>query len=141
MRMLLTGATAPRALSLASCGGAAEDLPAGTRAKEPSRATKPAKRPPRLHCPRAATNCESARGTVVYVEAVDPDGDGDAHFVLAGDDSITLPGITVIDVEKDLRPRHLPGVGDTVSAEGPVYRGSYGQRQIQAERLRVSGYH
>jgi hypothetical protein len=127
------------ALSLASCGSTAEDPPATTaRAKEPQQATKRAKRPPRLHCPRAAANCQSARGTVVYVEAVDPDGDGDAHFVLASDDSVTLPGITVIDVEKELRPRHLPGVGDTVSAEGPVYRGSYGQRQIQAERLRIS---
>ena len=78
---------------------------------------------------------------MIYVEAVDPDGDGDAHFVLASDESITLPGITVIDVEKELRPRHLPGVGDSVSAEGPVYRGSHGQRQIQAERLRVGDGH
>jgi hypothetical protein len=78
---------------------------------------------------------------VIYVEAVDPDGDGDAHFVLASEDSITLPGITVIDVEKELRPKRLPTPGDTVSAEGPVYRGSYGQRQIQAERLRVSRDH
>ena len=41
------------------------------------------KRVPAAHCPREATNCRAARGRVIYVEAVDPDGDGDAHFVLA----------------------------------------------------------
>jgi hypothetical protein len=71
------------------------------------------------------------------VEAKDPDGDGDAHFVLAGEDSISGPGISAIDVEKEMRPRHLPRVGDWVSAAGPVYRGGYGQRQIQAVRLRI----
>jgi hypothetical protein len=40
--------------------------------------------------------------------------------------------LSVIDVERSLRPHPLPKVGDRVSAAGPVYRGSYGQRQIQA---------
>ena len=62
---------------------------------------------------------------------MDPDGDGDAHYVLAGG-RITAPGISVIDVPKDLRPRRLPRLGDRVSAAGPVFTGSYGQRQIQA---------
>ncbi len=66
---------------------------------------------------------------------MDPDGDGDAHFVLAGGASITAPGISVIDVARDLRPRRLPGIGDLLSAAGPVYRGSYGQRQIQATAI------
>jgi hypothetical protein len=74
---------------------------------------------------------------VIYVEAVDPDGDGDAHFVLASEDDVTGPGLSVIDVEKELRPRRLPGIGDWVSAAGPVYRGSHGQRQIQAVELRI----
>src|SRR3954454_17447007 len=129
------------ALALASCGSTAEEQPASTRARATPAPRKEKPELPRLRCPRSATNCASARGTVLYVEAVDPDGDGDAHFVLASGESITLPGVTVIDVEKELRPRHLPSVGDTVSAEGPVYRGSHGQRQIQAERLRVSGGH
>jgi hypothetical protein len=73
------------------------------------------------------------------VEAVDPDGDGDAHFVLAGSHGITGPGISVIDVEKSMRPNPLPGVGDRVTAAGPVYRGSHGQLQIQATELHVAG--
>jgi hypothetical protein len=77
-------------------------------------------------------NCRSAEGTIVYVERVDPDGDGDAHFVLLSDQSVTGPGLSVIDVERSLRPHPLPKVGDRVSAAGPVYKGSYGQRQIQA---------
>jgi hypothetical protein len=89
-------------------------------------------------CPPGEANCEAATGTVIYVEAVDPDGDGDAHFVLDSDESITGPGISVIDVRRDLRPHPLPRPGHLVSAAGPVYRGSYGQRQIQADVLHVA---
>lgn len=95
-------------------------------------------RAPRLEpvlCESVATDCRSATGTIVYIEAVDPDGDGDAHFVLAGGQSITAPGISVIDVARYLRPRPLPRIGDLLSAAGPVYRGSYGQRQIQATEI------
>lgn len=88
-------------------------------------------------CPANATNCEAASGTIIYVERADPDGDGDAHFVLASSDGITAPGISVIDVRKDLRPEPLPGPGERISAAGPVYSGSYGQRQIQAEVVNV----
>jgi hypothetical protein len=83
-------------------------------------------------CEPAATNCETASGSVLYVERVDPDGDGDAHFVLASEESITAPGVSVIDVRTDLRPHPLPGPGDLVAAAGPVYPGSYGQHQIEA---------
>jgi hypothetical protein len=83
-------------------------------------------------CDPQAANCAAAAGSVIYVERVDPDGDGDAHFVLRSDRSITAAGISVIDVEVELRPHPLPGPGDLVAAAGPVYRGSYGQRQIQA---------
>jgi hypothetical protein len=38
----------------------------------------------------------------------------------------------VIDVRRDLRPRRLPRFGELVSAAGPVFDGSYGQRQIEA---------
>ena len=75
---------------------------------------------------------------MIYVEAVDPDGDGDAHFVLASRQSITGPGLTVIDVEKEMRPKRLPDDGDEVTAAGPVYRGSHGQKQIQALELRIA---
>lgn len=89
-------------------------------------------------CPPDAGNCRSASGRVLYVERVDPDGDGDAHFVLASRDSITAPGISVVDVKRSLRPSPLPGPGDRLSAAGPVYRGSYGQRQIEAIEVHVA---
>jgi hypothetical protein len=89
-------------------------------------------------CAPGAGNCRSASGRVIYVERVDPDGDGDAHFVLASRQSITAPGISVIDVKRSLRPSPLPGPGDRLSAAGPVYRGSYGQRQIEAVELNVA---
>jgi hypothetical protein len=89
-------------------------------------------------CPPHAGNCRSASGRVLYVERVDPDGDGDAHFVLASRQSITGPGISVIDVKRSLRPSPLPGRGDRMSAAGPVYSGSYGQRQIEAVELHVA---
>ena len=98
--------------------------------------------PPRVkraRCPGDATNCASATGRIVFVEAVDPDGDGDAHFVLLSSDNITAPGVSVIDVRRDLRPDPLPGVGDSISAAGPVFPGSYGQSQIQADELHVAG--
>jgi hypothetical protein len=96
---------------------------------------EPAPREPRdvrrAHCPGGVPGCRAVRGTVLYVERVDPDGDGDLHVVvLAG--SITAPGITAIDVRADLRPRRDPRAGDRVSAAGPVQRGSYGQSQIHA---------
>jgi hypothetical protein len=94
--------------------------------------------PEGVRCPAGAPNCATADGEVVYVEAVDPDGDGDAHFILLSDEGVTAPGISVIDVARDLRPQPLPEVGDRISAAGPVYRGSHGQRQIQATRLRVT---
>jgi hypothetical protein len=92
----------------------------------------------RATCVAGAGNCRSASGVVLYVERVDPDGDGDAHFILASRQSITAPGISVIDVKRSLRPSPLPVRGDRLSAAGPVYRGSYGQRQIEAVALNVS---
>ena len=106
------------------------------RAGEAPSSTAPRVEP--ATCPSAAGNCRRASGVVLYVERVDPDGDGDAHFVLASRQSITAPGISVIDVKRSLRPSPLPGRGDRLSAAGPVYRGSYGQRQIEATELNVA---
>jgi hypothetical protein len=115
---------------------AGRDLQRGDRAR---RARSSTSRPnERATCPPEAGNCRSASGRVLYVERVDPDGDGDAHFVLASRQSITGPGISVIDVKRSLRPSPLPGRGDRLSAAGPVYRGSYGQRQIEAIELNVA---
>lgn len=91
----------------------------------------------RSHCPPDVAGCAVTEGRIAYVEAVDPDGDGDAHFVVVDGQSITLPGLTAIDVEKSLRPHPLPGIGDLVSAAGPVQTGSYGQEQIHALEFHV----
>jgi hypothetical protein len=76
------------------------------------------------------------RGPAVYVERVDPDGDGDLHVVVL-DGNITLPGLTSVDVARDLRPRRDPRVGDQISAAGTIETGSYGQKQIHALVFRV----
>jgi hypothetical protein len=90
-------------------------------------------------CPSDLAGCRSAQGRIGYVERVDPDGDGDAHFVIADPQGITLPGLTAIDVRPGLRPHPLPGPGDLISAAGPVQTGSYGQSQIHAIVLHVGG--
>jgi hypothetical protein len=140
-------------LAATACASQGDDSPArddsGHEQASRQPGTPPAERDPsvggpsppplrRAICPPGAENCRSATGRVLYVERVDPDGDGDAHFVLASRQSITAPGISVIDVKRSLRPSPLPGPGDRLSAAGPVYRGSYGQRQIEAVELNVA---
>ena len=89
------------------------------------------------YCPPGHPACRTTEGRIVYVERVDPDGDGDAHFVVVDPQGITLPGVTAIDVRAGLRPHPLPGVGDRISAAGPVQTGSYGQDQIHALEVHV----
>jgi hypothetical protein len=111
------------------------------RAATPTPTATPAATPEprdvrRSRCPADVAGCRTVRGTVLYVERVDPDGDGDLHVVVdAG--SVTLTGMTAIDVPRELRPRRDPRVGDRVSAAGPVQTGSYGQEQIHALEFRV----
>jgi hypothetical protein len=105
--------------------------PNATPAPTPTPAPRTARDVLAARCPAGVPGCRSVRGTVVYVERVDPDGDGDLHvFVAAG--SVTLPGMTAVDVAPRLRPRRDPRIGDRVSAAGPVQRGSYGQSQVHA---------
>jgi hypothetical protein len=87
-------------------------------------------------CPRRVVGCHSARGPIVLVQRIDPDGDGDLHVVVAGG-SITTPGFTSIDVRKGLRPRRDPRVGDLASAAGILQRGSYKQLQLHAREFHV----
>jgi hypothetical protein len=111
----------------------------GNRAAAPHREHSPTATVTPSHCPTGLPSCRSTEGRIVYVERVDPDGDGDAHFVITDRQGITLPGLTAIDVRRGLRPRPLPGPGDLVSAAGPVQTGSYGQSQIHALVLHVAG--
>jgi hypothetical protein len=120
-------------LVAAGCGERAAETPPPAPSAS---AEAPRERPrvDRAHCRAGLANCAAVTGRVLYVEAVDADGDGDAHYVLAGG-NVTASGLSVIDVGRDLRPRRLPRLGDLVSAAGPVFTGSYGQRQIQATEL------
>jgi hypothetical protein len=128
---------------LAGCGGDGTSAGETGSGRDAASAAAPPSQPPQplepARCPAGAANCARADGRIIFVERVDPDGDGDAHFVLASDESVTAPGISVIDVPPGLRPDPLPGPGERISAAGPVYRGSLGQRQIQADTLHVGG--
>jgi hypothetical protein len=133
-------------VSAAGCAGASgEEEPVASTKRPAERSAEraaddeaPPARLEQARCPPRLTNCRSASGRILYVERIDPDGDGDAHFVLLSVQSITAPGVSVIDVSRSLRPSPLPGPGDRLSAAGPVYRGSYGQRQIEAIELHTA---
>jgi hypothetical protein len=138
MRCGATILIAALALAVAGCGSdpptaaprarAADDTPPKERSRE-RKAPKP--HVERARCDADVQGCVAVTGRVIYVEAVDPDGDGDAHYVLAGGD-VTAPGLTAVDVAEERRPRRLPRRGELVSAAGPVETGSYGQHQIAA---------
>ena len=121
------------AMFAVACGERAEEPPAATPRPDAS-AEAPRPRVERARCAPATANCAAVTGRVLYVEKVDADGDGDAHYVLAGGD-VTARGISVIDVRRGLRPRRLPRLGDLVSAAGPVFTGRFGQRQIEATEV------
>jgi hypothetical protein len=120
-----TGSTAPRP-------GIERSVPQG-KERQAAEEVAPSR------CPAGSPSCRSVSGRIVFVERVDPDGDGDAHFVIVDPQGITLPGLTAIDVRKGLRPDPLPGLGDLISAAGPVQTGTYGQNQIHALELHVGG--
>jgi len=131
------------------CGGGAADDETGVAKSRPGGGgVDPSETSPRQqsretvsrsHCHPGVPDCRATIGRIIYVERVDPDGDGDAHFVVVDPQGITLPGITAIDVRKGLRPHPLPEYGDLISAAGPVQTGSHGQSQIHALELRVAG--
>jgi hypothetical protein len=100
---------------------------------------KPDRPFPIARCPKSASNCAASLGRVIYIESVDPDGDGDLHVVavVTKGDIVTGAGLTVFDVEKNVRPRTVPPLGATVTGAGPVYTGSHGQKQIQVTKFRV----
>ena len=134
------------ALLLAGCGAAAPaeapptaSAPPSAPAPEPApKASDPAPTLEPARCPGAdSAACTAHTGQVIAIESVDKDGDGDLH-VIAGGGSVTAPGITVFDVSAALRPATDPRPGDRVTGAGPVFRGSFRQRQIQATTFRVA---
>ncbi|HEX5762736.1 MAG TPA: hypothetical protein VFY04_06405 [Solirubrobacterales bacterium] len=124
-------------VALLAVSGCGEDGPSESARVQQADRTDGATVAP-VRCPGGIPACRSATGRIVLVERVDPDGDGDAHFVIRDPQGISAPGLTAIDVRKGLRPEPLPGPGDLISAAGPVQTGSYGQRQIHAIELRVA---
>jgi hypothetical protein len=127
-------------VALAGCGEEVGDPPpemGSTRSGSARAGT------PRIHaarCPADAANCAWAVGRVIYIESVDPDGDGDLHVVatrLRGSD-VTGGGLVVFDVNTALRPKRDPQPGDVVTGAGPVYEGSFGQRQIEVDEFRTA---
>ena len=123
------------AVGLAGCGGAPEK-PRASATPTPDATPTPAPRSePALKRPRCRADvpkCRSTSGQIVFVERVDPDGDGDLHVVVTDRRGVTLRGLTAIDVSKELRPRRDPRIGEQAAAMGPVQTGSYGQSQIHA---------
>ena len=112
---------------------AAQATPSPAATPRPRRRA-PLPRPP---CRDDVPGCASTSGRIVYVERVDPDGDGDLHVIVTDRRSVSLPGLTAVDVSKDLRPRRDPRVGDRASAMGPVQTGHFGQSQIHALEFHV----
>jgi hypothetical protein len=126
---------------VAGCGEGARRLPTveDYTGKRDATSQKPAKKLRLARCPKAASNCAASLGRVIYIESVDPDGDGDLHVValVSKGKVVTGAGITVFDVSKDVRPKKDPKLGATVTGAGPVYRGSHGQDQIQVTSFHV----
>lgn len=110
------------------------DVPPTAQGRAERRARE-ARRPAAPSCPPGGGNCRAASGRVVGLESVDADGDGDLHLLIASRTSITLPGITVLDIRRDLRPARDPRIGDWAAGAGPVYEGSFGQSQIQVDAV------
>jgi hypothetical protein len=89
-------------------------------------------------CPQRLPGCRAVQGRILYTEDTDPDGDGDAHFVIVSGDSVTAPGVTVVKVPHAKRPSPLPRVGDTLSAAGTIDTGSHGEHQVVAIEVHFS---
>ena len=138
LRIALIVVLAAAAFVLWPRGGEEAPRERGSSPPRAERTPRPQQRRlPRFRCRRGVRECASARGRIVFVERVDPDGDGDLHVVVADRGGVTLRGLTAVDVSKRLRPRRDPRVGDEASAMGPVQPGSFGQSQIHALRFRV----
>jgi hypothetical protein len=108
--LALGGCSGEEGTATTAPGREATAIPPSTREERAPDSVTPSR------CPSGLPSCRTTEGRIVYVERVDPDGDGDAHFVIADPQGITLRGLTAIDVRKGLRPQPLPGIGELISA-------------------------
>jgi hypothetical protein len=93
-----------------------------------------------LRCPDRRVpsyeTCGAVGGRVVYVQGVDPDGDGDMHVALLSRQSLTYPAISVVKFERRVRPPHAPAIGSWMTAVGERYTGTHDDRNLRVERYR-----
>lgn len=141
--MLKLAAALAGAVLLASCGDDRQTStpaprPAAVVTATPAPAHTPAPRRPlrRPRCRHGVADCASTSGTIVYVERVDPDGDGDLHVALLSRQSLTYPGISVVKFERRVRPAHVPAIGSWMTAVGERYTGTHDDRNLRVERYR-----
>jgi hypothetical protein len=129
-------------VALAGCGAGTTTRTVTEPDAPPPKPAKPKHRGSRLapaRCPAGSSpQCKAVRGLVAYVQAVDPDGDGDAHLAVLDRHGLTYAGITVVKLTRDMRRRRLPRTGEEVSAAGPVQASSTGAPEIRASELHVA---
>ena len=76
-------------LAFAGCGGDGVSTGYNGASRSTERTATPERSAPVVetvapsHCPAGLPSCRTTEGRITYVERVDPDGDGDAHFVVA----------------------------------------------------------
>jgi hypothetical protein len=94
---------------------------------------------PELSCrPTDWSPCREVDGRVVYIQRVDPDGDGDLHVLLLSRQSVTGPWLTLLKVPDKLRTGMDPGIGRWVRATGHLYTAEHGETSIGVARWAVA---
>jgi hypothetical protein len=94
---------------------------------------------PALSCrPSDWRPCQVVDGRIVYLQRVDPDGDGDLHVLLLSRQSVTGPWLTMLKVPAPLRTGMDPGIGRWVRALGQRFRAEHGENSIRVARWAVA---
>ena len=89
-----------------------------------------------LRCTRwIKVRCHDVSGRVLRVDRSDSDGDGDLHLILSSRESVTWPGVSIVKIPANRRPRSIPGFGDWVEVLGYTYRGDHGEQLLGVVKL------
>jgi hypothetical protein len=94
-----------------------------------------------LTCPqRRGEPCRVVAGRVIYALSKDRrDARRPLHLVLASRSSGTAPGVSVVKIPPELRPRRVPGVGAWIAVAGLPHQGSNGEQSVTARRVAMAG--